>query len=128
MEEALSQIQARCFSNNSRWTSLKNTHSIFLIFLIIIIIFGLFTTLLHFFFVDSIFMVKLSSIFSLYKLRILFTFPFERIGTSSLKLPHQALCVVEAHSKLLQEQSAASVKSSQQTERAQDHHGPQVRG
>lgn len=29
MEEALSQIQARCFSNNSRWTSLKNTHSIF---------------------------------------------------------------------------------------------------
>ncbi|XP_075892833.1 uncharacterized protein cep126 isoform X2 [Nelusetta ayraudi] len=66
MEEALSQIQARCFSNNSR------------------------------------------------------------IGTSSLKLPHQALCVVEAHSKLLQEQSAASVKSSQQTERAQDHHGPQA--
>lgn len=55
-----------------------------------------------------------------------FLFLFIRIGATSPKLPHQAYCVVEAHSKLLQEQIAASVKSSQQTERTQDHHSPQV--
>lgn len=38
MEEALSQIQARCFSNNSRWKSLKNTHSIFFKLLLLFLV------------------------------------------------------------------------------------------